>query len=130
VKFTQRVLVNEFYEMYVEIRMTRQLLSALFFLVFMVVGMNAAYAEDDEFVPAYQNEGNYQLDDSDKYFQKEDPNKYVTYRQGRKYYTSGKKNGFRINENNEESTDETVGILTFPLVPATLVYMNIVGWWD
>jgi len=76
---------------------------------------------DDEFVPAYQNAGNYDLDDADKYF---------THNKGRKYYTSGKENGFRINENNEESTDETVGILTFIFSPAALVYMNVIGWWD
>jgi hypothetical protein len=81
----------------------------------------SAYAEDESFVPAYQNEGNYQLEDADKYF---------AYKDGRKYYTSGKENGFRVNENNEESTDETIGILTFVIVPATLIYMNLVGWWE
>ena len=94
-------------------------LVAVAFLFFQSVAF--VQAEEDEFVPAYQNEGNYELPDSDKYF---------AYQQGRKYYTSGKENGFRVNENNEESTDETVGIVTFLLAPATLVYMNLVGWWD
>ena len=81
----------------------------------------SAYAEDDEFVPAYQNEGNYQMDDPDKYF---------AYRGGRTYYTSGKEDGFRVNENNEESTDETVGILTLLIAPASIIYMNLIGWWE
>lgn len=75
----------------------------------------------DEFVPAYQNEGSYELDDPDKYF---------AYQDGRTYYTSGKENGFRVNENNEESTDETIGIMTLLIAPATLIYMNLVGWWE
>ncbi len=78
-------------------------------------------ADDEEFVPAYQNVGNYKL---------EDPNKYFAYRDGRTFYTSGKENGFRVNENNEESTDETIGILTLLIAPATLIYMNLVGWWE
>lgn len=82
-------------------------------------GVNAA--DEDEFVPAYQNEGNYKL---------EDPNKYFAYEGDRTFYTSGKPNGFRVNENNEESTDETIGILTFVIVPATFVYMNLIGWWE
>ena len=79
------------------------------------------FAEDEEFVPAYQNEGSYDVETSDKYFVRH---------QGRNYYTSGKKNGFRVNENNEESTDETIGILTFLLAPATIVYMNVEGFWN
>lgn len=78
-------------------------------------------AADDEFVPAYQNEGDYKLDD---------PNKYFAYQDGRVYYTSGKPNGFRVNENDEESTDETIGILTLLIAPATIIYMNLVGWWE
>jgi len=78
-------------------------------------------ADEDEFVPAYQNEGNYKL---------EDPNKYFAYEADRTYYTSGKPNGFRVNENNEESTDETIGIMTLLIAPATLIYMNLVGWWE
>ncbi len=78
-------------------------------------------ADEESFVPAYQNEGNYQL---------EDPNKYFAYHGDRVYYTTGKKNGFRVNENNEESTDETIGIMTLLLAPATLIYMNLVGWWE
>lgn len=89
-----------------------------FFLAF--ITMNA-FATDDEFVPAYQNEGYYKL---------EDPNKYFAYQDGRTYYTSGKKNGFRVNENDEESTDETIGILTLLIAPATIIYMNLVGWWE
>ena len=75
----------------------------------LLFGAQAVYA-DDEFVPAYQNEGQYELEDPDKYF---------TVKNGRRYYTSGKEDGFRVNENNEESTDETVGILTFLIAPAT-----------
>ncbi len=87
----------------------------------LLVNVGTAYAEDSEFVPAYQNEGNFEF---------EDYNKYIAYKDGRKYYTSGKPNGIRVNENNEESTDETIGILTFVIVPATLIYMNFVGWWE
>jgi hypothetical protein len=79
------------------------------------------WAEDEEFVPAYQNEGSYDVETADKYFVRHE---------GRNYYTSGKKNGFRVNENNEESTDETIGILTFLLAPATIVYMNVEGFWN
>jgi hypothetical protein len=85
------------------------------------IGTSAAHAADDEFVPAYQNEGHYELEDPDKYF---------AYNSGRTYYTSGKKDGFRVNENNVESTDETIGILTLVLAPATIIYMNLIGWWD
>lgn len=92
-----------------------------FTLFTMIFTSASAFAEDDEFVPAYQNEGNYELEDSSKYF---------AYHQGRKYYTSGKEDGIRVNENNEESTDETVGILTFVLAPATIIYMNLIGWWE
>lgn len=81
----------------------------------------SAQSGDEQFVPAYQNEGSYQL---------EDPNKYFAYKDGRTFYTTGKKNGFRVNENNEESTDETIGILTLLVAPATLIYMNLVGWWE
>lgn len=80
-----------------------------------------AFADDDEFVPAYQNEGEYKLEDPDKYF---------AYEEGRTYYTSGKKNGIRVNENDEKSTDETIGILTLLIAPATIIYMNLVGWWE
>lgn len=82
---------------------------------------NVFAADQDEFVPAYQNEGSYEL---------EDPNKYFAYEADRTYYTSGKRNGFRVNENNEESTDETIGIMTLLVAPATLIYMNLVGWWE
>ncbi len=93
-----------------------------FVLAMIVLLAPATYAED-EFQPAYQNEGNYQIDDPDKYFVRHGE---------RLYYTSGKDNekGFRVNENNEESTDETIGILTFLLAPATIVYMNLIGWWE
>lgn len=84
------------------------------------ISMNV-FAADDEFVPAYQNAGSYKL---------EDPNKYFAYEDGRTYYTSGKENGFRVNENNEESTDETIGILTLLIAPATIIYMNLIGWWE
>lgn len=81
----------------------------------------SVWAEDEEFVPAYQNEGSYDIESADKFFIRH---------QGRNYYTSGKKNGFRVNENNEESTDETIGILTFLIAPATIVYMNLEGFWN
>ncbi|MDX1451264.1 MAG: hypothetical protein R3183_01820 [Oleiphilaceae bacterium] len=87
----------------------------------LAVGSSGAMANEDEFQPAYQNEGNYQIESPDKYFERHGE---------RVYYTSGKKNGFRVNENNEESTDETIGILTFLIAPATIVYMNLVGWWE
>ena len=90
-------------------------------LLLTVVSVSSAWAEDDEFVPAYQNEGTYDI---------EDANNYMVRHQGRNYYTSGKKNGFRVNENNEESTDETIGILTFLIAPATIVYMNLEGFWN
>ena len=85
------------------------------------LSLNVFAADEEEFVPAYQNEGKYQL---------EDPNKYFAYEGDRTYYTSGKPNGFRVNENNEESTDETIGIMTLLIAPATLIYMNLVGWWE
>lgn len=78
-------------------------------------------SDEDEFVPAYQNMDTYEVESADKYFVRH---------QGRNYYTSGKKDGFRIQENNEESTDETIGIMTFLIAPATIVYMNLEGWWD
>jgi hypothetical protein len=87
----------------------------------LVGGSMNLWAEDEEFVPAYQNEGSYDVETADKYFVRHE---------GRNYYTSGKKNGFRVNENNEESTDETIGILTFLLAPATIVYMNVEGFWN
>ena len=96
-------------------------IQTLFISLFIVSMAFSAFADDDEFVPAYQNEGAYKL---------EDPNKYFAYEEGRTYYTSGKENGFRVNENDEESTDETIGILTFILAPATIIYMNLVGWWE
>ena len=79
------------------------------------------FADDDEFVPAYQNEGAYKL---------EDPNKYFAYEEGRTYYTSVKENVFRVNENDEESTDETICILILLIAPATIIYINLVGWWE
>ena len=98
---------------------TRKVLLPLVAMLSFSIG--SAWADDDEFVPAYQNMDSYDLESADKYF--------VRY-QGRNYYTSGKKNGFRVQENNEESTDETIGILTFLIAPATIVYMNLEGWWD
>lgn len=108
--------------------MMKYLLSRLL-LVLCCAGLSASvFAEDDEFVPAYQNEGNYAQDEYHSV--DDDAEKYTTRNGGRTYYTSGKKNGFRVNENDEESTDETIGIMTFVLAPATLVYMNVIGWWD
>ncbi|KZY63477.1 hypothetical protein A3742_03880 [Oleiphilus sp. HI0071] len=94
------------------------MLTCFFCLVFSVA---SAYADDDEFKPAYQNVDSYDVDDSNKFF--------VRY-QGRDYYTSGREDGFRVNENNEESTDETVGILTFLIAPFSILYMNLIGWWE
>jgi uncharacterized protein YneR len=82
----------------------------------------ASFAEDEEFQPAYQTE--FTMEDE------ESTDKYFVRHRGRNYYTSGKENGFRVNENNEESTDETVGITTFLIAPATILYMNLVGWWE
>lgn len=94
-------------------------LTCVFCLIFSVA---TAYASDeDEFKPAYQNIDSYEVDDSDKFFVRH---------QGRNYYTSGRENGIRVNENNEESTDETVGILTFLIAPFSIVYMNLIGWWE
>jgi hypothetical protein len=86
-----------------------------------VTGLSLNLSAADEFVPAYENVGSYKL---------EDPKKYFAYEEGRTYYTSGKENGFRVNENDEESTDETIGILTLLIAPATIIYMNLVGWWE
>lgn len=92
----------------------------LFFV--MVFGVANSYASDeDEFKPAYENMDQYDV---------EDPRRFYVRHEGRNYYTSGKEDGFRVNENNEESTDETIGILTFLLAPFTILYMNIIGWWD
>jgi hypothetical protein len=97
-------------------------IQALFISLFLsFLAINAFAADEEEFVPAYQHEGDYKL---------EDPNKYFAYQDGRTYYTSGKENGFRVNENDEESTDETIGILTLLIAPATIIYMNLVGWWE
>ena len=104
-------------------------ISSIFLFVFLFsVGNNSAFAQSDEFVPAYQNEGNYAEDEYNSL--EDETGKYVTRDSGRTYYTSGKKNGFRVNENNEESTDETIGIMTFVLAPAAIIYMNVVGWWE
>lgn len=95
------------------------LLTCFFCLIFSVA---SAYASDeDEFKPAYQNIDSYDIDDSNKFFVRH---------KGRNYYTSGRENGIRVNENNEESTDETVGILTFLIAPFSIVYMNLIGWWE
>jgi hypothetical protein len=96
-----------------------QSICLLILLSFVAITVSAA--DEEAFVPAYQNEGKYTL---------EDPNKYFAYEADRTYYTSGKPNGFRVNENNEESTDETIGIMTLLIAPATLIYMNLVGWWE
>tara|TARA_R110002167_G_scaffold33311_10_gene107027 strand:+ start:903 stop:1202 length:300 start_codon:yes stop_codon:yes gene_type:complete len=96
-------------------------IQTLFISLFLACMAFNAFADDDEFVPAYQNEGEYKLEDPDKYF---------AYEEGRTYYTSGKKNGIRVNENDEKSTDETIGILTLLIAPATIIYMNLVGWWE
>ena len=103
--------------------MIKQLFSTFIVTMIMTLTMNTAYAADDdeEFAPAYQNEGKYKLEDPDKYF---------THKDGRLYYTSGKKNGIRVNENDVESTDETIGYLAFVISPATLVYMNLIGFWE
>lgn len=87
----------------------------------LIVSAASVHASDDEFKPAYENIDEYDLDDADKFFVRH---------QGRNYYTSGREGGFRVNENNEESTDETIGILTFLIAPATIFYMNTVGWWQ
>jgi len=106
----------------------KYLFSSLLVVLLCSAGVTSVFAADDEFVPAYQNEGNY---NEDEYHSIEDETgKYLTRDSGRNYYTSGKKNGFRVNENNEESTDETIGIMTFVLAPAAIVYMNIIGWWE
>jgi len=106
----------------------KYLFSSLLVVLLCSAGATSVLAADDEFVPAYQNEGNYK---EDEYHSLEDETgKYLTRDSGRNYYTSGKKNGFRVNENDEESTDETIGIMTFVLAPAAIVYMNIIGWWD
>lgn len=94
------------------------------FLIFLLAFSFSIFAKaEDEFKPAYANieEIEEEIETAEKYFVRH---------QGRNYYTSGKENGIRVFENNEESTDETVGILTFLIAPATIVYMNIEGWWD
>jgi hypothetical protein len=87
----------------------------------MVLFTAQSYAQDDDFRPAYQNMEAYEAEDSNKFFVRH---------QGRNYYTSGREDGFRVNENNEESTDETVGIITFLLAPISIIYMNFIGWWE
>ena len=107
-------------------RLRQQMMKFILFVFVFTIASASVTAE--EFTPAYQNEGNYK---EDKYHTNEDvTGKYVTRKSGRNYYTSGKENGFRVNENDEESTDETIGILTFVLAPAAIVYMNIIGWWE
>lgn len=108
--------------------MMKHLISNFLFVLLCLVGATTVFAANDEFVPAYQNEGNYSSDDYNSV--EDETGKYLTRDSGRNYYTSGKKNGFRVNENDEESTDETIGILTFVLAPAAIIYMNVVGWWE
>jgi hypothetical protein len=111
-----------------ELIMMKYLFLRLLCVLLYATVATSALAADDDFVPAYQNEGNYK---EDKYNSIEDETgKYITRDGGRNYYTSGKKNGFRVNENDEESTDETIGILTFVLAPAAIIYMNVIGWWE
>jgi len=106
----------------------KHLFSNLLFVLLCFAGTTSVFAADDEFVPAYQNEGNYSSDEFNTV--EDETGKYLTRNGGRTYYTSGKKNGFRVNENNEESTDETIGIMTFVLAPAAIIYMNVIGWWE
>ena len=102
--------------------MKKYLVYGLPFCLFLLAATSSVFAADEEeFVPAYQNVENIEVPD---------PNKYVVKEGGRVYYTSGKKNGFRVNENNEESTDLTIGILSFPLAPVALAYMNFMDWWE
>lgn len=89
--------------------------------LFLLNGGGLVMAADEEFTPAYQNIDQYEVESSEK---------YMAYEDDRAYYTSGKENGFRVNENNEESTDETIGIITFIVAPFTIVYMNVIGWWE
>jgi hypothetical protein len=60
-----------------------------------------------------------------------DPAQYREQRGEYGYYTSGTRltNYFRVNENNEESTDETIGILFFAVALPGIVYNNLFGWW-
>lgn len=88
----------------------------------LVLCASQSYAQDDEFPVAYQN--------MDSYEEEQDSNRFFIRHEGRNYYTSGREDGFRVNENNEESTDETVGIVTFLLAPVSIIYMNLIGWWE
>lgn len=91
------------------------------FSLLLLNGGGLVYAGEDEFTPAYQNIDSYEV---------ADPKDYMAYEGDRAFYTSGKKNGFRVNENNTESTDETIGIITLIVAPFTIVYMNVIDWWN
>lgn len=96
------------------------LISTLAVSCLLIQGLSVAQAEE-EFPPAYENMAS---------FEPYDKEKYMVRHQGRNYYTSGKKNGFLVNENNEESTDETIGILLTPFILPTMVVMNLIGLTD
>ncbi len=81
-------------------------------------------SSDDEsaFPVAYAN-----IDDMDVY----DPYEFRERRGEYGYYISGAKttNYFRVNENNEESTDETIGIIFFIVAVPAIIYNNVFGFW-
>lgn len=87
------------------------------------LGLGGSGSGDEVFPVAYEH-----IDDM-KVF---DPAKYRERRGEFGYYKTGSpiKNSFRVNENNEESTDETIGILFFIVALPAQLYMNFYGWWQ
>lgn len=88
------------------------------------LGLGSDSGSGDEIFPAA-----YEHIDDMKVF---DPARYRERRGDFGYYKTGSpvKNSFRVNENNEESTDETIGILFFIVALPAQLYMNFYGWWQ
>ena len=78
---------------------------------------------DEVFPVAYEH-----IDDMKVY----DPERYKERRGEFGYYKTGASvsNSFRVNQNNEESTDETIGILFFIVALPAQLYVNFYGWWQ
>lgn len=87
------------------------------------LGFGGSKSSDEVFPVAYEH-----IDDMKVY----DPSQYRARRGDFGYYTSGvsKKDNFRVNQNNEESTDETIGILFFIVALPAQLYVNFYGWWQ
>lgn len=104
-----------------------------------LLGDDSASAESDEISLGFggnkKNDGEevfpvaYEHIDDMKIY---DPARYKERRGEFGYYKTGApvSNSFRVNENNEESTDETIGILFFIVALPAQLYVNFYGWWQ